>query len=337
MNPPISEMETDLRGIKSESIVKRFKHLKFLTVIAALLVSTFFATDARAKTPEEAELVAMRYLGDKMAAWIHGMEPRPESIAIFAVNANAPLDADASRVFETELRKGLSDRGMNKVSTCIECRNPWVKVQDDKIIVSAGVADAETLKRVSGNHNAQTLLVIDLYRTKLKMGAHAQLLDAQSGDMLGVERFYVPALNFADTSAQVLVTFGVGSIFPKPASGEVTPAASASLLEDIGFAKAGLTTGGIISSSNGTLIYCNPSIAFRGSFGNSGLGYSLMFGLGYGFVGSARGLDARVSFDLYLGSWAVFGLEYNYLYSQSNPKPTIPSYGGFHVGVSFGR
>lgn len=323
--------------MKAELIVKRFKHLNLVVALFALATFAVSPRAAIAKTPEEAELVAMRYLGDKMAAWISGLEPRPESIAIFAINANAPLDSDASRIFETELRKGLSDRGLNKVSTCIECRNPWVKVQDDKVIVSAGVADAETLKRVSGNHTAQTLLVIDLYRTKLKMGAHAQLLDAATGDMIGVERFYVPALNFADTSAQVLVTFGVGYILPKLANGEITPAASASLLEDVGFAKAGLTTGGVISSSSGTLIYVDPSIAFRGQFGNSGIGYSLMLGLGYGFVGSARGLDARVAWDFYLGSWAVFGLEYNYLYSQSNPKPTIPSYGGFHVGISFGR
>jgi len=292
---------------------------------------------AAAKTPDEADLVAMRYLGDQMASWIHKIEPRPESLAIFAINANAPLDADSARIFETEVRKGLSDRGLNKVSTCYECRNPFVTVKDDKVIVSAGVADAETLKKVSGKNPAQAFLVVDLYRTKLRMNAQAQLLNSETGDMLGVENFSVPALSFNDSSAQLLFTFGIGFVLPRNGSTEVTPAVNASLLEEVGFAKAGLTTGAIISSAHGNLIYVDPTVAFRGRFGNSGMTWSLLLGAGYGFVGSDRGLDLRGSFEMFFGSWAVLGFEYNYLLNPGGGTVAIPSYAGFHVGISFGR
>ncbi len=313
--------------------MKGFRPLIFAVVALSFFLT--FASSAFGKAPEEAELVAMHYLGEQMASWIDGI--KPESLSIFAINLSGPLDPEHSRYFETELRKGLSDRGINKVQTCMECRNPYVTVKDDKVIVSAGVADAETLKRVAGKQPVQAFLIIDLYRTKLRMEAQGQLLDAQSGDMLGVERFSVPALNLSDSSAQILLTFGAGMVLPNSGPQDFTPCGNASLLEEVGFAKAGLTTGAVISSTLGTLIYVVPTISFRGHFGNSGMSYALMPGLGYGFVGGFKGLDTRISFEIFWGSWAVFGVEGNYVVSSGSTKPAIPSYAGFHVGIAFGR
>lgn len=286
--------------------------------------------------PDEAENVAMGYLADYLAEWIEDQEPKVESIAIFAINANAPLDAAASRMFESELRRELAARKITKVSLCVECANPYVTVKEDKVIVSQGVADTETLKKVAGKFPEQTFLIVDLYRTKLRMSAHAQLYNASSGETIGVEKWEVPALNLSDSSAQVIVAFGGGRAL-QTTSQDFVPAGFISLLEEVGFAKAGLTGGAVLGGSLGTMIYADPTIAFRGYLGNSGVSWSLMLGVGYGFVGTARGFHTRASLEILMGSWALFGLDGNYLIHSGSTKPTLPAYAGFHVGIAFGR
>jgi hypothetical protein len=292
-----------------------------------------------AKPPEEAEFHAAGVLGDRIGSWIGGLDQRPTSVGIFYVHTNAPLEPEYEGVVEAEIMKGLSKEGIGRVFACSECRAAAVNVQDDKLIISKGNPDLETFKRLGQNYNTDTFLVVDLFRTKLNVVAQAVLYQNGTGSVVSAERFTVPALTFSDSSVQVLLTYGMGQVL-KSSGGTSTGFSSAAnimLLEEVGFGKAGLDLGAVLGANGaGTLIYINPTLAFRGHFGATGIGYSLMLGAGYGFVGSSKGLVGRMGFETYLGQLAVLGVEGCYLVSQGT-TPTLPGYVGFHVGIAFGR
>lgn len=318
-------------------MTQRRKHIAWLIASIGIL----FSVAAHAKGPDEAEFVAAGTLGDRIGGWIGGLENRPSSVGIFSVHSNAPLDQDYSAIVETEIMKALAKEGVNKVFACTECRSAQVSVQDDKLIISKGNPDLETFKKLGQSYNTETFLVVDIFRTKLNIVAQAMLYQNATGTVVSAERFTIPTISFSDTSVQVLLTYGVGTILGNNAAGSSAGYSSAGnlmLLEEVGFGKAGLDLGAVLGANGaGTLIFIDPTLAFRGHFGSSGVGWSFMLGAGYGFVGSAKGVVVKGSYEVYLGQLAVLGAEALYLLGSSSVTPTLPGYAGFHVGIAFGR
>lgn len=307
--------------------------MRYLGILLFLASTVSFA-----RPPEEPEINAARVIGERVADWIDDMERRPYSISIYSVHTNYPLEQDYSTVVETEVLKSLTDKKFEKVSSCSECRTPHVAVQDDKVIVTKGAFDVETMKKVGRKQAVETFLVIEIFRTKLSVVAEISLFQNGSGNLLGAERVKVPALNIQDAAAQFLILVGPGKEMggTTPTNAGMSTSVDLILLEDIGFGKAGLDLGGVFGGQN-TLFYLDPTLSFRGRFGNSYLGYGVTLGIGYGFATSAKGLAFRGAYDLFLGSLGVMGIEGIYFMPDKSGVKTFSSFAGFHVGIAIGR
>lgn len=305
---------------------------RYLTILTALLCLNSYA-----RTPEEPEFHAAEVIGEDVADWIIGLEKRPNSVGIFSVRANFPLEADYATVIETEVVKYLAKEGMEKVTTCPECRAPQVTVDGERIVISKGLLDLETLKKIGRTQPVDSFLIIDIYRTKLSVVAQAVLYANTTGNLIAAERFSVPALNISDASAQLLLTLGIGKSLGAPSSADsgFTLASNISLLEELGFGKGGLNVGATMGGPS-TLIYVNPTFGFRGRFGASAMSWLFSIGAGFGFTGGGKGISVRGSFEIFLGSFAVFGLEASYLVPEKSSIDAA-GFGGAHLGISLGR
>ncbi len=312
---------------------KAFERI-FLTAVTVWLT---FECTSFARPPEESEFVAAGILGDDIAAWFHDIEPRPKSLGLFSLRSNSPLDQDYSAIVESEIYKGLSRRSVTNVMSCSECRVPQISVQEDRLVITKGVPDVETLKKIGLKYPVESFMTVDIFRSKLTVVAQVVLYASPSGEVIKAERFTVSALNFADAAVQVTATYGPGKIVGTGAdSSKLQMAANLSLLEEVGVGKAGLTLGAMFGGST-TIIYVNPTLSLRGRYGNSALAYSVNLGVGYGIAGEARGISVGGSYDIYMGSLTVFGVEGLYLSSLTSTTSPFGGYVGFHLGISIGR
>lgn len=308
-----------------------------LAVLGTWLLG-FGLTSAHARAPEDAEFYAAARLGERIAEWIHEMERRPNSVGIFSVHTNYPLENDYSGIVETELLKNLAAKEFANVMSCTECRAPQVTVADQRLIITKGAPDLEMLKKIGERQPVETFLTVDIYRTKISILAQVVLYENPTGKVMAAERFRIPAVAFSDSSVQILATLGAGKVFAGLPSNEntgMTMAASIGLLEELGFGKGGLTLGGVFGPGS-TLIYINPTFGFRGRMGSSALAWALTLGAGYGFTAQAKGISLRTSYELFLGSLAVVGAEIDYLVPERSVQ-TLQGYIGFHIGISLGR
>ncbi len=315
----------------------------FRILVGGVIFATTLASPSLGRPAEEAEFIAAAVIGEDIAHWIRKLEKdekKIDSVALFSVTANEPFDPTFSTILETEIMKYLVHEGITKVTTCAECKTAQVIIQGNDVVVTKGAADVEAVKRAGKKLAADSLLVAEIYRTKLSLLAQTTLYSNSDGSLLGAERFQVSALNFSDTSVQLLVTFGSGiPMYKKAASATtgLTTSLNIQLAEELGFAKGGLNFG-IVSATGNTLIHIDPTLSFRGRFGHSALGWSVNIGLGYGMLGSLKGPTARLSYELFLGSWAVAGLDGVYFFSPSTASTdSIVGFGGLHVGLALGR
>lgn len=317
---------------------------KRLLLAAAAVFALAQSSPAFGRPPEEAEFGAAAVIGEDIARWIRQLETEDkkiDSVALFSVNANEPFDGTFSTIIETEIMKYLARQGIHKVTTCAECKSAQVQIQGNDVVITKGAADVEAVKRAGKKLPADSLLVAEIYRTKLNLLAQATLYSNTDGSLMGAERFQVPALNFSDSSVQLLVTFGSGIPMFKGGSSSATSGLTTSLniqlAEELGFAKGGLNLG-MVSAPGNTFIHLDPTLSFRGRFGNSSLGWSLNIGVGYGMLAELKGPTVRLSYEMFLGSWAVAGLDGVYFFSPSTASTTsLSGYGGLHVGLALGR
>lgn len=289
---------------------------------------------AQARPPEESEFAAAEKLGEDIGEWIAGMERRPASLGIFNVNSNYPLEQDYSTVVEAEVMKALAKYDVQNVVSCTECRANQVSIVNDRVVVSKGVPDMETMKRIGKSQPVETFLMVEIYRTKISILAHAVLYQNPSGVLISAQKFRVTAVTFSDAATQLIGTVGLG----KPlgiTSAELATSLSLGLLEEMGFAKGGLTVGGVFST--GTLFYVAPTVAFRGRFGHGGVAWAFSLGAGYGMGGGLKGFTFRGALDFTLGSLAVIGAEGVYFLPSPASTNTLAGFAGLHVGFALGR
>jgi hypothetical protein len=305
-----------------------------LSLVAIVL--SLGGAPAFADAPTEAEFVAAQRIGDEVAEWVDNLPKKPSSLGLFYVGVHAPLTEDFGNVVEVELLRGLAAGGVGRVQRCPECRVPTARVEDDRVILTKASPDKETFARFAQKLEVDSFLVVDVHRTKLRLRATVTMYEAETAAVIAVGTFSVPALAFSGASTQFLATIGTGRILS--GNSMSTPLVlNLSLLEEVGFAKAGLNIGGILGASEGTMLYLNPTLAFRGHLGRSGIGWAWTLGAGYGFVDSARGISGRMAIELFLGSLGVFGVEAMSLYPINGTAPALQSYFGIHAGISLGR
>jgi hypothetical protein len=307
-----------------------------------IFVGLLWATTLTARAPDEAEFSAATTLGEDIGGWMAGLkDDRPESVGIFVVRANAPLEQDYATLVEVEVLKNLAREGFENVQSCPECKSPHAMVQGDHLVISKGNPDPVTMKAIGSHYNVDTFLVIDLYRTTFSVIAQATLYENPEATVVASERFRIPALNIADAPAQVLITGGLGTVLQgkTPITNRTydTLLANLSLLEEIGFGKGGLNLGAVMDPhGNGSLYYLNPTFALRGHFGRSTMAWSWHLCAGYGLNSDAKGLVFRSAIDIYLGPLAAVGVEGGY-FLVNKATSTLRSWAGLHIGLSLGR
>jgi hypothetical protein len=306
---------------------------KISIIFLACMSSLLFA-----KAPDEGEFKAANLIADDIAKWIVSVKPQIKSLAIFAVQSRAPLDQEYSDVLETEVLKSLAKLEFRNASSCKECRTPMIAVQEEKLVITKGPFNQEMIQKIGKNSTAETFLVLDVYRGSFSIIAQAAVYENPSGAVLASERFSATAVSFSESSVQFLLSFGLGKVImgKNPADLSFAMTANISLLEEIGFAKGGVNIGGSLANTNGMMVYADPTLAFRGKFGNSGLGWAFWIGAGYGFTSEAKGLVFRAAYEVFVSSLAVIGVEGVYLIPDST-VPTLKSVVGLHIGISLGR
>ncbi len=293
---------------------------------------------AFARPPEEAEFLAAKIGAEEIAEWIVDIKDVPRSISVFSVKVNEPLEQDYGAIVENEILKYLKIKGIDKVSSCLECRSLQVGVSGENLIIQKGAPDLDTLKKIGANQAVDAFLIIDVYRTKLAIVMQATIYKNPTATVIAAERFRIPALSFTDAAVQVLITLGEGKILDLSRTlvdPGLTPSISIHLLEELGIGKGGIGIGAILCGS--TLIFLEPTYSFRNRIGSSGLGWSLNLGAGFGIYGQSQGVAVRGALEFYIGSITVIGAEFHYFSPLNNTRADYSTYAGVHLGLSFGR
>ena len=293
---------------------------------------------------DEAEFLAAKITGEIITGWLRNLEKRPESIGIFQINTNHPLKKDFSKVLEVELIKRLRSERIMRILACPECQVPQLRVQEDRVLITKGSPDLDTLKGLSKKYNVNTFLTLEVYRTKLSLMTMAKLFHAGSGEVLATESFRVPALNLRGAATQVMLQLGPGIPFGGQDLGSEEAKNSfvgnLALLEELGFGKGGLVIG-FATGNKSTLTYILPTIGWRDTFGNSSLQGLKSLGLGLGVSEGVQGLAIRGAYDLFLGSFVGLGIQGGFLLPFRENKPRsekiLSGFIGAHIIFTLGR
>lgn len=289
----------------------------------------------------EAEFLAASLGGEEISGWIQEFNPRPNSLSIFAVRTKPPLAEDFAGVLETEVYKNLTRLADFRVQSCPDCKTPMLKVAGDRLVITKGTPDIETLKQRGRDAQVEGFLVIETFRTTMAVVIVANLYQTSSGEIIGSKTFRIPALSIGPSASMILVNAGLGLVIggkSSKAGGAPPLSMSIALLEELGFGKGGLTVGGVVTSANGAMAYLMPTLGWRGRFGSSAI-YSLStVGLGYGQAGAA-GVSSRVTYDLMIGSFTNIGLEAVGLVpiQQKKSSKGFAAFAGLHIGFILGR
>jgi hypothetical protein len=304
--------------------------------IAALMLTIFFSSTSEGRAPDSAEFYAAASLGKDIASWIGNLKPKPKGVGIYNVFSNEPFDQDYSQQVEAEIVQGLHKYNFDHISSCSECRAPQIVLEGELLIVRKGMPDAETLKKVSERHPVDVFVTVDVYRTSFYVLANAIAYSVPDGQVVSSERFSAPAMSISTADVQFLVTGGIGKVIT-PSLDTYNLAANVMLVEEMGFAKGGLSIGTVLGGTAGTLIYTLPTIAFRGDFGNVNLTWSWNVGVGFGLLGSEKGITIRSGLEFFLGSFTVLGFDGTYFLSDTTGSSNLKTFVGLHAGFVLGR
>lgn len=296
-------------------------------------------------SPSESELQAAVILGTDVGIWFEALPNRPRSVGIFSVRISAPLDPEYSTIIEAEVVKNMRQAApQTQILSCLECRTPQVKVVGDRLTITKGSPNLESMQELAKKTGAETFLALDVFRTRLSVQVQATIYQASSAEIITTEQFKIPALNLNDASMQISLMAGPGLPFGgrELGSGESAEALGANfmILEELGFGKGGLNIGAVFAGGQGQMFYAVPTLGWRGRFGSSAVHTLFDVGLGYGFANdSAKGIAASLGYAVFLGSITSIGLRSALLLPLSAPNTAQPLLGGvtLQIGLSLGR
>lgn len=305
------------------------------------LLSSLAWTLAEAAAPKESEMLAASLVSERFVNWLVDLKEPPKSFAIFSVKTHAPLEPEYATIVETAILKRMREETEIKVQTCFDCRSPRVTLNEDRIVISKGAPDLESLKALAKKQNVEAFLTIELHRTQIAVVAQATLYLASSGEVLEANQFKIPAIDFSQAAIQFMASVGTGLVFgpSRSGTGSFPPLMlNLSLIEEIGIGKAGIALG-VAAAPNGFLGYLSPTLGFRQVWGASGLYTLLQFNLGFGVSDRSAGPYLRTAFDLFLGSFAFVGIDASglvpvYAFNRSNE---FFGTAALHLGFNLGR
>lgn len=301
-----------------------------------LCTNTSFA--AREKLGE-AEFLGAKLAGDDIADWLDQMaDKRPNSISVFSVVVQEPLDQRFSTVLETEVFKSIRSKLETiRVVTCPSCRKPQLRVVKDQIIITKGAPDIKTLQRLGRETNSESFLMLEAVRTSLSIMIIANLHQTSSGEVISSKTIRVPIISIAGAASQFLLTMGTGLAIGAD-SGSDSPPATAELfyLEEVGFGKAGIAAGAVVKS--GVLSYLQPTFTLRGRIPSLNFYSHTAFGLGFGASNKGFGISARVGYRVFLGTFTSIGVQAVGMVPLSSRSGNAPdAFIGATIGFSLGR
>ena len=295
---------------------------------------------ASAKPPGESDFIGAQLTGEDVSIWLKGLDKQPKSIGIFSVHVHQPLDPEFADVMQNQIQKAMQTETSMRVIVCEECHTPQVQLKGDRLVVTKGAPDLQTMSDYGKKNEVDTFLTVDVYRTKLSMISQISLFDATSGQVLGSTEIKIPAFDLDDSSVQIMVKFGPGIVIGgDSSSGDGTSSTpplggAVEFLEELGFGKGGVTVGGA-GSSAGSMLFVLPTLAWRGRFGATGMTSLKGVGLGFGKTGDSWGVSAGLSYDVFLGSFTSVGLQAYAVVPTSSSNGTNNGINGF-IGVSIG-
>lgn len=299
---------------------------------------------AQAEASSEAEVLAAEITSERIASWIAEMPNRPGSIAIFAIKPTAPLTAAYSALLEAELTRAIKKQNSVTLSVCLECRAPQIKAEGDNLVITKGMPDAEAMRDLSKKSGAQAFLMLSLFRTPFAVVSEVTLHKAETAEILAVEQFRVPAFELGNASLLLMLEGGVGRLIgahPVKNSDTIPFTLGFTALEELGFGKGGLAVGGVFAGEDGNLGYIAPTIGMRSRFGATPVTSLTSFGAGFGYTGEKAGVALRGTFNVFIGTFTVLGIDAVYLVPVSGlvetAKPTLSGYFGVHLGIALGR
>lgn len=321
---------------------------KICQLIGAVIAVTFgIGSQAQARPPSEAEILAATIMAEEVSQWILKLEKRPNSIGIFEVRVGEPLGSEYATLVESTLMSQFSNKNEVKLISCIECRLPQVAVKGDKLVVTRGMPDANAIQEFGKSSQMESVLNIEIMRTKFNVIGLFTLYQANNAQIVASKVFKVPALDFGDAAFQIMFTGGTGIPLGGKESGPKDPSpfylgGTLSLLEEIGMGKGGIAIGGNFSALKGNLLYVLPTLGFRSRMGATGL-YSLTtVGLGYGISRGFGGIAVRGAYQLFLGTFTTLGIEATFFQpisrsQEDSQNDSVKGSLGVNLGIALGR
>lgn len=311
--------------------------------IISFAVATLFVQSAHAASPTEAEILAASITAEDIAHWLEGLSGKPGTIGIYAIRASSPLDQEYGSLLESQVTKEIQSKNIAKIMSCLECRSTQAKVVGDKIVVSKGMADLDTLRDMGKEAGVESFLTINVFRTQYSVISEATLYQVSSGDVIANENFKVPAFELTASAMQLMLVVGPGRVLgPTQINDDSVPfTVNAIALEELGFGKGGLAVGGIFGHSAGKMGYIMPVIGKRSRLGATSLSTLASLGAGFGLTSTKGGVAFRGSYDLFIGTFTVIGLQAAYLVPVNGVKSgsgdSLNGFIGLHLGLALGR
>ncbi len=291
----------------------------------------------------ESEFLASRLLGEEIAIWANGHKNEIKSLAVFIVRATPPLDSSFADVLETEIFSSMKKLQGIVVNACHQCRAPTVQVEGSQLVISRGIPDDKALRDIAKKLGADALLTVQAGRTNTLVHTQATIYSTGSASIIDAESFRVPSIDVSGAGTQIILMAAPGMTI----GGNDDPDASAPpisgnimILEELGFGKAGITTGAIITKGNGNLAYLMPTVGWRGRLFGGATQSLTSVALGYAVGKTKSGILVRTAYDLFIGTFTNIGLEAAYLVPISTRSTSGEAFDGFlglHLGISFGR
>ncbi len=294
--------------------------------------------------PNESDIDAVNEAGEMLADWWKSQTiPKPKSIAILSVNVSENLDVNFSKISETIILNSLAKDNITKVVLCHECRSPQITVKDDRLIITKGVPDRQTLIDIAKKLEVESFLSAEVVKTALTLKVQVNVVQVSTGTVVAAETFAVSNVSIGDSSFQFLLGGGIHyEITPLaivPAYLGVPIAGDISWLEQVGkYTKAGINAGGIFLGPSGNFGYIMPTIGWKIRLGRSAFAIYPSIQAGLGLRNYAVGISSGASIDILLGRFFFVGAKsvaFFPLHQAQIRKFSI--YPGFHFGVIFGR
>lgn len=311
-----------------------------------------FSTLAR---ESKADLEAIQLLGEDMTAWWDKQPKNKQlSISVLSVETDISLNSNVAGIVEDTVLAAFSRARNTKAIVCFECRAPQIVKKDDRLIVTKGIPNHDTLRALAKKLELDSFATVFVTKTAFALRALVSVYSAADGALYNAQVFEVQNFSLDDVSMQFSVATGLRWDLAisrnAPLNAPIPLAIELSWLQGIGrYARVGLMGGGTLLGHSGNLAYLAPKLAWKFSIARSPIAFSPSFHTGAGVrfattvagaipTKTSFGILAGIALDLNLGHFFFFGARADaYLPLDDKNFSDITFYPGFNIGMTIGR